>query len=255
MTEAGWIGIALAALVLFVILAAAIKIVPEYQRGVVLRLGRVLGEPKGPGLIIIIPFVDRMIRVDLRIQTADVPAQDVITEDNVTIRVDAVTYFQVIEPTRAVIAIYDYRVATSKVAQTTLRSVLGQRHLDEVLSKRDEINAQLQQAIDDVTDPWGVKVSLVEVKDVILAESMRRAMARQAEAERDRRARVIHAMGEKEAAKNLSEAAEILQEHPAGMPLRTLGSLVDATNRQGTVLIFPVPLELMRLAGWHSADG
>jgi regulator of protease activity HflC (stomatin/prohibitin superfamily) len=254
MSEAAWIGIALAALVLFVILAAAIKIVPEYQRGVVLRLGRVLGKPRGPGLIIIIPFVDRMIRVDLRIQTTDVPAQDVITEDNVTIRVDAVTYFQVVEPTRSVISIYDYRVATSKVAQTTLRSVLGQRQLDEVLSKRDEINAQLQRAIDDVTDPWGVKVSLVEVKDVILAESMRRAMARQAEAERDRRARVIHAMGEKEAAKNLSEAAEILQEHPAGMPLRTLGSLVDATNRQGTVLIFPVPLELMRLAGRLGSD-
>lgn len=166
-----------------------------------------------------------------------------------TIHVDAVTYFKVVDPIRSVISIEDYRVATSKVAQTTLRSILGQRPLDDVLSKRDEINQQLQQSIDDLTDPWGVKVSLVEVKDVNLAESMRRAMARQAEAERDRRARVIRALGEKEAAENLSRAAEILEEHPAGMPLRTLGSLVDSTNRQGTVLVFPVPVELLRLAG------
>lgn len=249
MTQAGWIGVALAALILVLILSAAVKIVPEYQRGVVLRLGRVLEDPKGPGLVVIIPIVDRMIRVDLRIQTTDVPEQDVITADNVTIRVDAVAYYQVIEPIRSVVSVYDHRVATSKVAQTTLRSVLGQRQLDEVLSKRDEINQQLQQSIDDVTDPWGVKVSLVEVKDVNLAESMRRAMARQAEAERDRRARVIHALGEKEAAENLSSAAQILEEHPAGMPLRTLGSLVDATNRQGTVLVFPVPVELLRFGG------
>lgn len=249
MTQAGWIGVALAALILVLILSAAVKIVPEYQRGVVLRLGRALEDPKGPGLVVIIPIVDRMIRVDLRIQTTDVPEQDVITADNVTIRVDAVAYYQVIEPIRSVVSVYDHRVATSKVAQTTLRSVLGQRQLDEVLSKRDEINQQLQQSIDDVTDPWGVKVSLVEVKDVNLAESMRRAMARQAEAERDRRARVIHALGEKEAAENLSSAAQILEEHPAGMPLRTLGSLVDATNRQGTVLVFPVPVELLRLGG------
>lgn len=249
MTQAGWIGVAIAVLVLLIILSAAIKIVPEYERGVVLRLGRVLGDPKGPGLIVIIPIVDRMIRVDLRILTTDVPEQDVITADNVTIRVDAVAYYQVIEPIRSVISVYDHRVATSKVAQTTLRSVLGQRQLDDVLSKRDEINQQLQQAIDDLTDPWGVKVSLVEVKDVNLAESMRRAMARQAEAERDRRARVIHALGEKEAAENLSSAAQILEEHPAGMPLRTLGSLVDATNRQGTVLVFPVPVELLRFGG------
>lgn len=254
MSEAAWIGIGIAVLVVLMILFAAIKIIPEYERGVVLRLGRVLGDAKGPGLIVIIPIVDRLIRVDLRIQTTDVPPQDVITEDNVTIRVDAVTYFQVVEPVRSVISIYDYRVATSKVAQTTLRSVLGQLHLDEVLSKRDEINAQLQQSIDDVTDPWGVKVSLVEVKDVNLAESMRRAMARQAEAERDRRARVIHAMGEKEAAENISAAARILEENPAGMPLRTLGSLVDATNRQGTTLIFPVPIELLRLAGESRAS-
>ena len=249
MTQGAWIGIIVAAVVLVAILVAAIRIIPEYQRGVVLRLGRVLGDPKGPGLIIIIPFVDRLIRADLRIRTADVPTQDVITSDNVTIRVDAVTYFQVVEPIRSVISIYDHRVATSQVAQTTLRSVLGQRPLDDLLSKRDEINAVLQQAIDDLTDPWGVKVSLVEVKDVVLAESMRRAMARQAEAERDRRARVIHSLGEREAAENIAMAAQILQEQPAGMPLRTLSSLVDATSREGTVLVFPVPLELMRLAG------
>lgn len=249
MIDGAWIGILVAAIVLVAILVAAIKIIPEYQRAVVLRLGRVLGEPKGPGLIIIIPFVDRLIRVDLRIRTADVPTQDVITSDNVTIRVDAVTYFQVVDPTRSVISIYDHMVATSKVAQTTLRSVLGQRPLDDLLSKRDEINVVLQQAIDDLTDPWGVKVSLVEVKDVVLAETMRRAMARQAEAERDRRARVIHSLGEREAAENIATAAQILQEQPAGMPLRTLGSLVDATSREGTVLVFPVPLELMRLAG------
>ncbi len=256
MTSATVFGIALAVLLLIILLSAAIKVVPEYERGVIFRLGRVQGGARGPGLFLIIPIVDRMVRVDLRTQTTDVPPQDVITSDNVTVRVDAVTYFKVVDPVRSVVSIDNHRIATSKVAQTTLRSILGQRDLDELLMKRDEINQQLQRTIDDLTDPWGVKVSLVEVKDVNLAESMRRAMARQAEAERDRRARVIHALGEKEAAANLGDAAGILEEHPAAMALRTLGSLVDAASRPGTTLVFPVPMELLRLAdpGRRAAD-
>jgi regulator of protease activity HflC (stomatin/prohibitin superfamily) len=240
------LGVGIAILLLLAVLAAAVKIVPEYERGVIFRLGRVQGA-RGPGLFFIIPVVDRMVRVDLRTQTTDVPPQDVITSDNVTVRVDAVTYFKVVDAVRSVVSIDNHRVATSKVAQTTLRSILGQRDLDELLMKRDVINQQLQKTIDDLTDPWGVKVTLVEVKDVILAETMRRAMARQAEAERDRRARVIHALGEKEAAVNLGQAAGILEEHPAAMQLRTLGSLVDAASQPGNTLVFPVPMELLRL--------
>jgi regulator of protease activity HflC (stomatin/prohibitin superfamily) len=246
-SNATLLGIGLALLVLLFVLSAAIKIVPEYQRGVIFRLGRIQGA-KGPGLFFIIPIVDRMVRVDLRIQTTDVPPQDVITADNVTVRVDAVTYFKVVDPVRSVISIDDHRLGTSKIAQTTLRSILGQRELDELLMKRDEINQQLQKTIDELTDPWGVKVTLVEVKDVNLAEAMRRAMAQQAEAERDRRARVIRALGEKEAAQNLGDAAGILEEHPAAMQLRTLGSLVDAASRPGSTVVFPVPMELLRLA-------
>ena len=246
MSEGTLFGIAIAALLLIIILSAAIKIVPEYMRGVIFRLGRVQGA-KGPGLFFIIPIIDRMVRVDLRTQTTDVPPQDVITSDNVTVRVDAVTYFKVVDPVRSVVSIDDHRLATSKIAQTTLRSILGQRDLDELLMKRDEINQQLQRTIDDLTDPWGVKVTLVEVKDVNLAESMRRAMARQAEAERDRRARVIQALGEREAAVNLGEAAGILEARPAAMQLRTLGSLVDAASRQGTTVVFPLPMEVLRL--------
>lgn len=256
MTSATVFGIALAVLLVIILLSAAIKVVPEYERGVIFRLGRVQGGARGPGLFVIIPIVDRLVRVDLRTQTTDVPPQDVITSDNVTVRVDAVTYFKVVDPVRSVVSIDNHRIATSKVAQTTLRSILGQRDLDELLMKRDEINQQLQRTIDELTDPWGVKVSLVEVKDVNLAESMRRAMARQAEAERDRRARVIHALGEKEAAANLGDAADILEEHPAAMALRTLGSLVDAASRPGTTLVFPVPMEFLRLAdpGRQAAD-
>ncbi|GLZ06578.1 membrane protein [Actinomadura sp. NBRC 104412] len=241
------IGLAAAAAILLLFLANAIKIVPEYERGVIFRLGRIQGA-KGPGLFFIIPVIDRMVRVDLRILTADVPPQEIITSDNVTVRVDAVTYFQVLDPVKSVIAIEDYQVATSKIAQTTLRSILGQRSLDDLLGKRDEINQLLAQVIDDLTNPWGVKVSLVEVRDVSLPEAMRRAMARQAEAERDRRARVIHALGEREAAQNLGAAAGILEEHPAAMQLRTLGSLVDVAAQQGSVVAFPVPMELLQLA-------
>ncbi|NRQ38679.1 slipin family protein, partial [Nonomuraea sp. NN258] len=239
------IGIGIAVLVVILLAVAAVKIVQEYERGVIFRLGRIQGA-KGPGLFLIIPVIDRMVRVDLRILTADVPPQEIITSDNVTVRVDAVTYFQVLDPVKSVIAIEDYQVATSKIAQTTLRSILGQRSLDDLLMKREEINQELARVIDDLTNPWGVKVSLVEVRDVSLPEAMRRAMARQAEAERDRRARVIHSLGEKEAAQSLGDAAGILEAHPAAMQLRTLGSLVDAASQQGSTVVFPVPVELVQ---------
>src|SRR5688572_28160613 len=196
----GLVGVALAAVLLITILRSAIRILPEYERGVVFRLGRVTGPPKGPGLIFLIPLVDRLLRVSLRTVTMDIPPQDIITRDNVTVRVNAVTYFRVLDPLRAILEIEDYRFATSQIAQTTLRSNIGQATLDELLTNRDEINQELRLIIDGLTDPWGVKVSLVEVKDVELPESMRRAMARQAEAERERRAKVIHSLGEKEAA-------------------------------------------------------
>jgi regulator of protease activity HflC (stomatin/prohibitin superfamily) len=252
------IGVGVALLVAIALLAAAINILPEYERGVVLRLGRI--RPlKGPGLIVIIPVVDQLTRVNLRTQTYDIPPQDVITEDNVTVRVNAVVYFNVVEPIRSVLSIDDYRYGTQQVAQTTLRSVLGQTVLDDLLSKRDEINQHLQQVIDQVTDPWGVKVTIVEVKDVVLPDGMRRAMARQAEAERDRRAKVIHALGEKEAAANLGEAAVVLEAHPAAMQLRTLSVLLELGAEQNSTIAFPVPMELLRLidraAGGSTGSG
>ncbi|MGH3506504.1 MAG: slipin family protein [Nocardioidaceae bacterium] len=240
------IGLAIALGFAIVAIAAAVKILPEYERGVILRLGRI--QPlKGPGLIVIIPIVDRLIRVNLRTQTYDIPPQDIITEDNVTVQVNAVVYFNVVEAIRSVLSIDNYRFGTQQVAQTTLRGVLGQTLLDDLLSKRDEINQHLQQVIDEVTDPWGVKVTIVEVKDVILPESMRRAMARQAEAERDRRAKVIHALGEKEAAANLGEAALVFEQHPAAMQLRTLGTLLELGAEKNSLIAFPVPMELLRL--------
>ena len=240
------IGLVVAAVVLAVVLVNAVKIVSEYERGVIFRLGRIRGA-KGPGLFFIIPVIDKMVRVDLRTQTADIPPQDVITSDNVTVRVNAVAYFNVIDPVKSVIAIEDYRFGTFQVAQTTLRSILGQQSLDDLLGRRDQINAQLQKIIDEVTNPWGVKASLVEVKDVNLPESMRRAMAAQAEAERERRAKVIAALGEKEAAQSLGEAAEVLEAHPAALQLRTLQSMVDISGEQNSTLVFPVPMELLRL--------
>ena len=246
MSDAALIGLAVALLAVLALLAAAIHILPEYERGVILRLGRI--QPlKGPGLILIIPVIDRLIRVNLRTQTYDIPPQDIITNDNVTVRVNAVVYFNVVEAVRSVLSIDDYRFGTQQVAQTTLRGILGQTPLDDLLSKRDEINQHLQQVIDEVTDPWGVKVTLVEVKDVILPDSMRRAMARQAEAERDRRAKVIHALGEKEAAANLGEAAVVLEEHPAAMQLRTLGTLLELGTERNSTIAFPIPMELLRL--------
>jgi regulator of protease activity HflC (stomatin/prohibitin superfamily) len=246
MSNATLIGLALAILLVAALLSAAIKVVPEYERGVIFRLGRIQGA-KGPGLFFIIPIIDRMVRVNLRTQTYDIPPQDVITEDNVTVHVNAVVYFNVVDPVRSVLAIDDYRFGTQQVAQTTLRSILGQTSLDDLLSKRDEVNQRLQQIIDDVTNPWGVKVTIVEVKDVILPESMRRAMASQAEAERDRRAKVIHAIGEKEAAANLGEAAVVLEEHPAAMQLRTLASMLELGAEKNSTIVFPLPMELLRL--------
>ncbi|UQA94085.1 slipin family protein [Streptomyces halobius] len=239
-------GIVLAAAVLLLLLMAAVKIVPEYERGVIFRLGRIIGA-KGPGLFFIIPVVDRMFRISLRTITMDIPPQDVITKDNVTVRVNAVTYFNVVDPNRSVVAIQDHIKGTSQIAQTTLRSILGQVDLDELLINRDEINQRLQQIIDTVTNPWGVKVTLVEVKDVELPEPMRRAMARQAEAERDRRAKVIHAKGEFEAAETLADAAEWLEAHPAAMQLRILSTMAAVSADRSSTLIFPLPMEVLRL--------
>jgi regulator of protease activity HflC (stomatin/prohibitin superfamily) len=240
------LGIIVAATIVLILAAMSIKIVPEYERGVIFRLGRIIGA-KGPGLFLIIPFVDRMTRVSLRTITMDIPPQDVITRDNVTVRVNAVAYFNVVDPNRSVVAVEDHLQATSQIAQTTLRSILGQVDLDELLVNRDEINQRLQQIIDQVTDPWGVKVTLVEVKDVELPETMRRAMARQAESERDRRAKVIHAKGEFEAAETLSSAAAHLERHPAALHLRILSTMAEVAGERNSTLIFPLPLEILRL--------
>lgn len=242
-TLAGWV---IAALVLLTLLRASIHILNEYERGVLFRLGRVVGEARGPGLIFIIPIVDRLVRVSLRTVTLDIPPQDIITRDNVTVRVNAVCYFRVVDANRAVLEIEDYRFGTSQIAQTTLRSIIGQADLDELLINRDEINRQLQQIIDGITDPWGVKVSIVEVKDVELPDSMRRAMARQAEAERERRAKVIHALGEQEAAETLAEAAQLIESHPSAMQLRILQTMTEVAAEQNSTLIFPLPMELLR---------
>jgi regulator of protease activity HflC (stomatin/prohibitin superfamily) len=245
MSEGLLYGIGAAVLLLLVILVSAVKIVPEYERGVIFRLGRVI-DAKGPGLFVIIPIVDRMVRVNLQTVTMDIPPQDVITRDNVTVRVNAVTYFNVVDPVKATVVIQDYVLGTSQLAQTTLRSILGQVSLDDLLENRDEINQRLQSIIDDVTDPWGVKVTLVEVKDVELPETMRRAMARQAEAERERRAKVIHSQGEFEAAEQLSNAAELLERRPAAMQLRLLSTMTEVASDKNSTLIFPVPVELLR---------
>ncbi|MFB9831543.1 slipin family protein [Actinoallomurus acaciae] len=239
-------GIVIAVVVVLLVLMTAVRIVKEYERGVIFRLGRIIGA-KGPGLFFIIPIVDRMVRVSLRTVTMAIPPQDVITKDNVTVRVNAVAYFNVVDPNRSVVAVENHITATSEIAQTTLRSILGQVDLDELLVKRDEINQRLQRIIDDVTSPWGVKVTLVEVKHVELPETMRRAMARQAEAERDRRAKVIHAHGEFEAAETLGRAAVVLEEHPAAMQLRVLSTMAEVASERNSTLIFPMPLDLFRL--------
>ncbi len=225
------------------ILASAIRIIREYERGVVFRLGRIVGA-KGPGLIILIPLIDKMVKVDLRTITMDVPPQEVITKDNVPVKVDAVVYFRVFDPVKAVIEVADFIYATSQISQTTLRSILGQVELDDVLSKRNEINARLQEIIDQETDPWGVKVSTVEIKAVELPEGMKRAMAKQAEAERERRAKIISAEGEYQAAEKLSQAAKKISEHPIALQLRFLQTLTEVAAEKNSTLIFPVPIDL-----------
>jgi len=222
----------------------AIKIVQEYERGVIFRLGRLVGA-RGPGLFFIIPIVERMVKIDLRIVTMDVPRQDVITRDNVTVKVDAVVYFRVTNPEDAVVKVMDYFRATSLVAQTTLRSVLGQSDLDELLSKREQVNQRLQQIIDEATEPWGIKVTIVEVRDVGLPPEMIRVISRQAEAERDRRAKVIHAMGEFEAAEKLAEAGKVMAATPATLQLRYLQTLTEISSERHSTVIFPVPIDII----------
>ncbi len=238
-----WVGVIVFIILVIVLLAAALKVVAQYERGVILRLGRFVGI-REPGLRIIIPFVDRMWKVDTRIVTMDVPAQEVITRDNVTIKVDAVVYLRVINADDAVLKVADYVRATSLISQTTLRSVLGQSELDEILSHRDKLNARLQQIVDEQTDPWGVKVSVVEIKDVQLPEPMQRAMAAQAEAERDRRAKVVHADGEFQASEKLAQAAAILAQQPAALQLRYLGTLKEIATERTNMVIFPIPIDL-----------
>lgn len=228
------------------LLFLAIKVLPEYQRGVVLTLGRYTGI-KGPGLVILVPVVQRMMRVDLRVTVMDVPPQDVISRDNVSVRVNAVVYFRVVEPDKAILQVADFFQATSQLAQTRLRSVLGQHELDDILSQRDSINHSLQQILDEATDPWGIKVTNVEIKDVDLNETMVRAIARQAEAERERRAKVIHAEGELQAAEKLRDAAGLLAQQPQALQLRYLQTMADMSNSgKASTIVFPLPLDLVK---------
>ena len=239
------LGLAFVAGFLIVIFVAAVKVVQEYERGVIFRLGRLQG-PKGPGIFFIIPLVDRMVKVDLRVITLDIPTQEAITRDNVTVRVNAVAYFRVVDPSDAIVQVEDYYKATWQIAQTSLRSVLGQSNLDEVLIHRDEINKKLQQIIDEQTEPWGIKVSIVEVKDVQLPDTMKRAMARQAEAEREKRAKFIHAEGEFNAAQQLQDAARVMSKEPAALQLRYLQTLTEISVEKNSTIIFPVPIEFMQ---------
>jgi regulator of protease activity HflC (stomatin/prohibitin superfamily) len=231
--------------VVVLILSSAVRVLPEYERGVIFRLGRLIAS-KGPGLILLIPIIDRMERVSLRTIVMDVPPQDIITKDNVSVTVNAVIYFRVIDPNKAVVEVEEYMYATSQLAQTTLRSILGQHDLDELLSERDKINQSLQEIIDRHTDPWGIKISNVEVKHVDLPTEMKRAMARQAEAERDRRARVINAEGEFQAASRLREAAETIAEYPMAMQFRFLETLVEVAAENNSTTLFPVPIDLFQ---------
>ena len=239
--------IALAVVVFLLILfaLAAIKVAREYERGIVFRLGRLLPAPKGPGLFILIPIVDRMVRVDLRTITLNIPPQEVITKDNVPVRVNAVAYFRIVAPQDAIVQVENFMVATSQIAQTTLRSVLGQHQLDELLSEREKINAILQGIIDEQTAPWGIKVSIVEVKDVEIPQGMQRAMARQAEAERERRAKVIAAEGEFQASERLKDAANVIEDHPIALQLRYLQTLIELGGSQSTTIVFPAPIDLL----------
>ncbi len=238
----GWLGLII---VIIILLSSAVHVLKEYERAVVFRMGRIVGS-KGPGMVFIIPFIDRMIRVSLRIVTLDVASQEVITKDNVPVKINAVVYFRVVDPNRSIVAISNYIEATSAISQTTLRSVVGQVELDELLSQRDKINEKLQQIIDQHTDPWGIKVSTVEIKDLEIPEEMKRSMARQAEAERERRAKIINAQGEFQAAEKLSEAARIISAHPEALQLRFLQTVRELSANHNSTLIFPLPMELFK---------
>ncbi len=226
-------------------LFSAIKILNEYERGVIFRLGRVLGTPKGPGLIILIPIIDRMVKVSLRTVVLDVPPQDVITRDNVSIKVNAVVYFRVVDPLKSIIDVENFLYATSQLSQTTLRSVLGQAELDDLLSHREQLNERLQEILDTHTEPWGIKVSNVEVKNVDLPQEMQRAIARQAEAERERRAKIIGAEGEYQAAAKLAEASDILSRNPMSLQLRYLQTLIEISTEKNSTVIFPLPIDII----------
>src|SRR5216117_4451431 len=249
-------AVVLAVIVFLVILfaLAAIKVAREYERGIVFRLGRLLPQPKGPGLFLLIPVVDRMVKVDLRTITLNIPPQEVITKDNVPVRVNAVAYFRIVEPKNAIVQVENFMVATSQIAQTTLRSVLGQHLLDELLSERDKINTILQEIIDEQTAPWGIKVSIVEVKDVEIPQGMQRAMARQAEAERERRAKVINAEGEYQASERLKDAALVIEEHPVALQLRYLQTLLELGSSQSTTIVFPAPIDIIKPFLERAAD-
>ena len=240
------IAVAALAFLVLLFLFAAIKVAREYERGVVFRLGRLLTPPKGPGLFLLIPVIDRMVKVDLRTITLNIPPQEVITKDNVPARVNAVAYFRIVDPASAIVQVENFMVATSQIAQTTLRSVLGQHMLDELLSERDKINTILQAIIDEATAPWGIKVAIVEVKDVEIPAGMQRAMARQAEAERERRAKVINAEGEFQASERLKDAALVIEDHPIALQLRYLQTLLELGSSQATTIVFPAPIDLFK---------
>ena len=250
-------------LVIVIYLISSIKILAEYERGVIFRLGRVLAQPKGPGVILVFAPIDRIVRVSLRVEAFEVPAQDVVTRDNVTVKVNAVIYFRILEPRKAVLEVANYLYATSQLAQTTLRSVLGEVELDELLSQREKLNVKLQGVLDQHTGPWGVKVNMVEVKQVDLPDQMIRAIARQAEAERERRAKIIHAEGELAAAVNLEKAAETMSRQPIAIQLRYLQTLVEIGSEKNTTVVFPLPIDILssiggllkKLGGSESTNG
>ena len=244
MVTNGLYGLVFVVVLMIILFSSMIKILREYERGVIFRLGRLLSKPKGPGLVFLIPGIDRMQRISLRTIVMDVPPQDVITKDNVSVKVNAVIFFRVMEPRQAVVEVEDYMYATSQLAQTTLRSVLGESELDELLSSREKINEKLQEILDHHTDPWGIKVSTVEVKHVDLPDSMQRAMSRQAEAERDRRAKVINAEGEFQASHRLAEASGVIEDHPMALQLRFLQTLTEVAAENNSTVVFPVPIDL-----------
>jgi regulator of protease activity HflC (stomatin/prohibitin superfamily) len=248
-----YIWIIVIVLIVLIFIPMTVKIVTEYERGVIFRLGRLVGA-KGPGIFLIIPFIDRMVKVDLRVVTMDVPSQEVITKDNVTVRVNAVVYFRVVDPESSVVKVLDHIRATSQISQTTLRNVLGQSELDELLTQREKLNQMLQKIIDEHTDPWGVKVSTVEIKEVELAEEMKRSMAAQAEAERERRAKIIHAEGELQASEKLAQAAHIIGREPATIQLRYLSTLTEIASEKNSTIIFPLPIEMFKAFGIGKED-